>query len=182
MKSWMDSARKPGRDYVGGAELAEHVRSLRRYAIALTGDPSEADDLVQESLVRALARIEEGAEVRNARTYLFSILHNLRVDLLARRARRGVPMPLEAVEHRLSRPAEQPARLRHAELALAIDALPEQQRAVLLLVALEGASYQEVAEILNIAPGTVMSRLSRARKALRTLMEESAVTNLRRMT
>ncbi len=182
MKSWMENARKPGGEYAGGADLAEHVRSLRRYAIALTGDPSEADDLVQESLVRALARIEEGAEVRNARTYLFSILHNLRVDLLARNARRGPQMPLEAVEHRLARPAEHPARLRHAELALAIDAQPQQQRAVLLLVALEGASYQEVAEILDIAPGTVMSRLSRARKALRDLMEESAVTNLRRMT
>lgn len=182
MKSWMKSARPARTGPVAGNDLAGQVRSLRRYAIALTGDPSEADDLVQESLVRALARIEEGAEVRNARTYLFSILHNLRVDLLARRARHGTVLPLEAVEHRLSRPAEQPARLRHAELALAIDALPEPQRAVLLLVALEGASYQEVAEILDIAPGTVMSRLSRARKALRTLMEESTVTNLRRMT
>ena len=177
----MESTRNTGAGAVGRAELAEHVRSLRRYAIALTGDPAGADDLVQESLVRALARIDEGADVRNARTYLFSILHNLRVDLLARRARRGPQMPLEAVEHRLSRPAEQPSRLRHAELALAIGALPEQQRAVLLLVALEGASYREVAEILDIAPGTVMSRLSRARKALRTLMEESTVTNLRRI-
>ncbi len=161
-----------------GDRMAGHVKGLRRYAIALTGDPADADDLVQESLTRVLAKIEEGAEVRNLRTYLFSTLHNLRMDQLSRKRITGIQVPLEDVAAKLSAPANQQAGLMGQDMAMALNKLPEQQREVLLLIGLEGAGYQQAADILDIPLGTVMSRLSRARGSLRRLMAGGSVAGL----
>ncbi|KZD03356.1 sigma-70 family RNA polymerase sigma factor [Oceanibaculum pacificum] len=164
-----------------GDTLTGHVKGLRRYAIALTGDPIDADDLVQESVARVLAKIEEGAEVRNLRTYLFSTLHNLRMDQLSRKRITGIQVPLEDVAAKLSSPANQQARLLGQDMADSLAKLPEQQREILLLIGLEGASYQDAADILEIPLGTVMSRVSRARETLRRLMAGGPLAGLHRV-
>ena len=159
--------------------LTLHVAALRRYAYALERDREEADDLVQDCLARAIARTKAWSEIRNVRAYLFTILHNLHVDRVSRGRNAGHSVPLEAVEHKLmSRPAqEESLRLRDLERALRV--LPEDYRKAVLLVGLEGMSYQEAATTLGIPIGTVMSRLSRGRETLRQLMATEARAKLR---
>jgi RNA polymerase sigma-70 factor (ECF subfamily) len=148
------------------SELEEHIRALRRYARALIGNRADADDLVQETLKRALTYLSDGREIRNPRAYLLTMLHHVRVDHAKRVARNNDQSPLDE----LTMPSVAPVQLLRLEcrdLAAAIDALPIEQREVLLLVCLEGLSYQETADLVGTPIGTVMSRLSRARTALR---------------
>ncbi|HET6520230.1 MAG TPA: RNA polymerase sigma factor [Geminicoccaceae bacterium] len=162
--------------------LVDHLAALRRYARALLGGTAEADDLVQECLVRALARTSLWRPVRNMRAYLFTILHNVHADRVSRRSRTVEVVPLDgsAATHS-STPPTQYGRLELRDLALALTRLSEEQRQVVLLVGLEGMSYQEVAIVLDVPVGTVMSRLSRGREALRQLMAAKAPANLRRV-
>ncbi len=158
------------------AELEEHMRALRRYARALIGNRADADDLVQETLRRALTYLSDGREIRNPRAYLMTMLHHVRVDHAKRATRSNDQIPLDE----LVMPAVPPAQLMRLEcrdLAAAIEMLPVDQREVLLLVGLEGMSYRETADLVGSPIGTVMSRLSRARMALRHLLgqEESTV-------
>jgi len=156
-----------------------HVAALRRYAYALERNREEADDLVQECLTRAIARTKAWHEIRNVRAYLFTILHNLYVDRVSRGRAAGTAVPLESVEHKLmTRPAqEESLRIRDLERALRV--LPDDYRKAVLLVGLEGMSYQEAATTLGVPIGTVMSRLSRGREALRQLMATDAHAKLR---
>lgn len=163
------------------AVLLGCVAALRRYANALSADPSEADDLVQECLTRAIARVSVWGEIRNVRAYLFSILHNVHIDCLAQRRRQGVAVPIEDVEHRLSSPQQQHTSLEMRDLERALTKLPEEQRQAVLLVGLEGMSYREAADVLQIPHGTLMSRLFRGREALRRLMAGETMQNLRRV-
>jgi RNA polymerase sigma-70 factor (ECF subfamily) len=146
-------------------ELIAHIPRLRRYARALTGDGSRADDLVQDSLERALSRFTLWPP-RDLRPWLFSIMHNLFVNQVRR------PNPIEYRED----PGEhdyraQPMdRLELRDMDAALQRLPQEQREVLLLVALEELPYAEVARVLGIPQGTVMSRLSRGRDRLRDLL------------
>lgn len=151
--------------------IERHIADLRRYARALLGDMSEADDLVQECLVRALARPHFWQRIRDPRAYLFAILHNAHVDRLSSRRRAGDPIQLDHVVTPLSHPAPQPASLELQDLARALTMLPSEQREIVLLIGLEGMSYQEAAEVVGIPLGTVMSRLSRGRESLRRMME-----------
>lgn len=150
------------------AILAEIPR-LRRYARALLGDRAAADDLVQDTLERAWRRLAQWRAGSDLRAWLFSIMHNLRVDQL----RRPV-LPTQALdddsEQVPSRPT-QSDQLELLDLEAALRQLPDEQRAVLLLVALEEMSYAEVAAALDIPLGTVMSRLSRGRERLRQIMD-----------
>ena len=152
-----------------GARVEQHIGDLRRYAKALLGDWREADDLVQECLVRALSRPQLHKQVRDVRAYLFTILHNVYVDKVTRRPRERVG--LDPVVTYLSHPAPQPASVELRDLARALTRLPEDQRQVVLLIGLEGLTYQQAAEVLDVPIGTVMSRLSRGRDALRRMME-----------
>ncbi len=154
------------------AALVAQIPAMRRYARALSKNPHEADDLVQESLARALERVRCWRSIRNLRTYLFSILHNLHVDGAARRQRAGIPVPLESVLNRLACRPAQLARLEAADLGRALERLPAAQRRVLLQVGVDGASYREAAALLRLPIGTVMSRLARGRTALRRFMQE----------
>ncbi len=152
--------------------IIAHIAGLRRYARALLGGGvGDSEDLVQESLARALARLRPWTEVRDLRSYLFTILHNLYVDEY--RSRRAAPIifDLENVLHHPAAPPNQDRRLELRDLARGLDHLADEQREVLLLVGLEGVSYAEAARILDIPIGTVMSRLSRARRQLRILMQ-----------
>lgn len=165
-----------------GKAVTSHIADLRRYARALLGNSSEVDDLVQESLLRALSRIGSHSNIRNVRTYLFAILHNAHVDRITKRSRKGYPVSLDADDGiQLSVAASQEDALRIRDLGWALQQLPEPQRQVVLLVGLEGMNYRQVAEILGIPLGTVMSRLSRGREALRRLMADGhEVVSLRK--
>lgn len=148
--------------------LTENINKLRRYAIALVGNGPEADDLLQECLVKALAQTKPWSKIKNPRAYLFTIMHNLFVDTLARRQRNGGEIiPIDTLENVLYSPAQQFHRVEALELEIAFRELPAEQQEVLLLTALEGMSYSDTALILGVPQGTVMSRLSRAREALR---------------
>jgi RNA polymerase sigma-70 factor (ECF subfamily) len=166
--------------------LLDHLGALRRYARALLGGTADADDLVQECLARALARTSLWRPVRNMRAYLFTILHNVHADRMSRRKRALDVVPLDgattttAAAHAATPPGQY-GRLELRDLATALARLPEEQRQVVLLVGLEGMSYQEVATVLDVPVGTVMSRLSRGREALRQLMAAKSPASLRRV-
>ncbi len=148
------------------------VPRLRLYARALRRNREDADDLVQDTLERAWSRAGLWQGVGDMRTWLFSIMHNLHVDAL----RRGRLDMVELGEHIPEIPvaATQAERLDLRDLNKALAALPDEQREVLLLVALEGLAYAEIAEALDIPIGTVMSRLSRGRDRLRGLIAGEA--------
>ncbi|HJU33259.1 MAG TPA: sigma-70 family RNA polymerase sigma factor [Hyphomicrobiaceae bacterium] len=148
--------------------VTAEIPKLRRYARALTGDHGEADDLIQDTLERALGRLAQWRDGDSPRKWLFSILHNLHVDSLRRKSRRPPHVGLESVGAEQSAPAADGASGRDLDRALQL--LPGEQRQVLLLVGLEGLSYAETAEVLAIPVGTVMSRLARGRGRLRALM------------
>jgi RNA polymerase sigma-70 factor (ECF subfamily) len=158
-----------------GLELAVHIASLRRYARALVRDRGEADDLVQEALVRALGHADRFQAGTNLRAWLFTILHNVHVNQLRSRAVRPREVSVDTLpvdmgaESGMVQAAGQVARVEVNETLRLLDALPAEQRQVLLLVALEGLKYDEVASLLGVPMGTVMSRLSRAREAVRQL-------------
>ncbi|WP_020656105.1 RNA polymerase sigma factor [Massilia niastensis] len=142
---------------------------LRRYARALVGDRAAADDLVQDTVERGWARLGSWRHGSDMRGWLFSIMHNLRVDQGRRRA-----VPTEPLDDETPLPAA-PERatisLELRDMDAALRQLPEEQREILLLVVLEEMSYEDLAQALRIPVGTVMSRLSRAREKLRALME-----------
>jgi RNA polymerase sigma-70 factor, ECF subfamily len=142
------------------------IPALRRFARALSRDAETADDLVQDTLVRAL-RAEHLFHGGDLRTWTFTILLNLDRNRRRSLSRRPVLAAIEDVD-----PAADPGSDgtgRDIERGLAL--LPAEQREVLLLVALEGMSYREAADVQGVPIGTVMSRLSRARNTLRTHIE-----------
>ncbi len=138
---------------------------LRRYARALTGDSASADDLVQDTVERGWSRIAQWRPDGDLRAWLFGIMHNLHIDQLRR-----APPPSVELEDGDMPCAPSPAALDMRDLERALQQLPPAQREVLLLVALEEMRYEDVAAMLDIPLGTVMSRLSRARENLRRLM------------
>ena len=164
-----DPSRNTGINHAINADLEEHIKALRRYARALTANPADADDLVQETLRRALTYLDRGKEIHNLRSYLLTMLHHARVDLAKRENRSGEHIPFDSCLFLATSPM-QFDRLICNEALEAINRLAEEQRAVLLLIGLEELSYQEVADVLGVPIGTVMSRLSRGRKHLRKFL------------
>ena len=130
----------------------------------------EADDLVQECMTRALARLRVWREVRDLRAYLFTILNNVHLDTIAQRKRSGNVVPIDEALKTLAVRPNQLARIEANELAVALERIPEEQRRIVLLVGIGGMKYQEIAKMLGIPIGTVMSRLSRGREALRQIL------------
>jgi len=143
---------------------------LRRYARALVRNPTEADDLVQECVTRALTKHHLWREGTNLRAWLFTILHNQYVNHVRRSARTGTTVEYDEGDLPLRLPATQEKRLELRDLDRALGRLPPEQRAVILLIGLEGMVYCDVAAALGIPVGTVRSRLSRGRATLRGLM------------
>jgi len=160
-------------------DIVEHVGALRRYARALVGNRADADDLVQECLARVLAQMRAWREVRDLRAYLFTTLHNVFVDNGRRRRTAGAEVPIEDEAARLVMPATQTVRLEVRDLMTALGQIPREQREVVLLVGMEGMSYVEAAQVLGVPIGTVMSRLSRGREALRQLTTHGRINRLR---
>jgi len=147
--------------------LVELIPRLRRYARALVGDRAAADDLVQDTLERAWAKLHLYRRGTDLRAWLFTVMHNVHVNKL--RATRATDT-LEDEMPELAQRASQGDALMVRDLDRSISRLPAEQRSVLLLVTLEDMSYDEVARTLGIPIGTVMSRLSRAREKLRAMM------------
>ena len=154
------------------AALVALIPRLRRYARALTGDRPRADDLVQDTIERAIAKWSLWRPGTDLRAWMFTIMHNVFVNQIRRSARDAVatdPAVLAELDLADGSVADTLVRLNGIERALA--QLPEEQREVLLLVSLEGMSYDEVAYTLGVPAGTVMSRLSRARSRLAGLLD-----------
>ncbi|MBP2302459.1 sigma-70 family RNA polymerase sigma factor [Azospirillum picis] len=162
------------------------IPALRRYAKALLRDPAGADDLVQDCLERVIARWHQRRADGDARTWVFSILHNLAMTRLSRARRRWHVALEDADETATAAPPTQEHGVMHRDLMRALETLPEEQRSVLLLVSVEDLSYAEAARVLDIPIGTVMSRLARAREKLLRATEAEAPatgrgTSLRRV-
>jgi RNA polymerase sigma-70 factor (ECF subfamily) len=147
-------------------DIQAAIPALRRYARAMTRDTEAADDLVQDTLVRALRseHLFHGGEIRS---WLYTILTNLNRNRLRSLARRPVLAPIEDFEPADAPPSEAGGR----DIERALAELVEDQRTALLLVVLEGLSYREVAEVQGVPIGTVMSRLARARAQIKAYLE-----------
>ena len=161
------------------------IPSLRRYARALVRNHAAADDLVQDCLERAVSRWHQRRD-GDTRPWMFTILHNLAVSQFRQAAVRGSHGSIDEIdESLLSIEPVQEQRLLYRDVLQKLAELPDEQRSVLLLVAVEDLSYSDAARVLDIPVGTVMSRLSRARERLQLAMEGSAnvappkVTHLR---
>jgi len=150
------------------SHLVACLPRLRRYARALVGDRAGADDLVQDTMERAWQKLSSWRKSSDMRPWLFSIMHNLHVD---QRRKPVIPTVTLDDEDALATQAYTPDRLVGYDLESALRQLAAEQREILLLVVLEEMTYEEVAATLGIPLGTVMSRLSRARERLRTLVE-----------
>jgi RNA polymerase sigma-70 factor (ECF subfamily) len=150
------------------------IPALRRYARGLMKDTVAADDLVQDCLERVVSHWHRRRN-DDPRTWVFAILHNLAINRLRQKTRRGEHLPYDTVdEASFAVRATQEDALLRKDILHALDQLLEDQRSVLLLVSVEDLSYAEVAEVLAIPIGTVMSRLSRARERLRLILEGAA--------
>ncbi|MGZ8263969.1 MAG: RNA polymerase sigma factor [Burkholderiales bacterium] len=156
--------------------VEELIPRLRRYARALTGERGAADDLVQDTLERAWVKLHLWRSGSDLRAWLFTIMHNGHVNQM--RARRNEVELDDDAPDMPQRPT-QTDLLEVRDLEAALRRLPQEQREVLLLVALERMSYGEAARTLSIPIGTVMSRLARAREKLRLMLESDAPGTLK---
>jgi RNA polymerase sigma-70 factor, ECF subfamily len=157
------------------AQVVACIPSLRRYARALLGDSDAADDLVQDTLRKGWEKLALWRREGDMRVWLFGIMHNTYVD-----QRRKVIPPMTSLEdEELSsgNQENQAGQIELLDLQSALQKLPDEQREVLLLVALEGLSYREVSKAMQLPLGTVMSRLSRGRERLRALMQGRPAIN-----
>ncbi|HMN87574.1 MAG TPA: sigma-70 family RNA polymerase sigma factor [Bauldia sp.] len=149
--------------------MLKAVPGLRAFAISLSGNVDRADDLVQETLLRAIANIKSFTPGTNLSAWLFTILRNqFRSEY--RKRRREVEDADGAFAARLEAPAEQLAKVEFNDLKSALSRLPDDQREALILVGASGFSYEEAAEICGCAVGTIKSRVNRARNRLADIM------------
>ena len=151
-------------------DLAPCMAALRRRAARLAGNRADADDLVQETLKRALTYMSGRADIANVQAYLSTMLNHAYYDQVRQHPSRDT-VPLE--DATLVSPPAQVERLQCRDILVAVDGLPDDQRQVLILIGLEGHSYKDTALVLNIPIGTVMSRLSRARERLAHLKDKA---------
>jgi len=152
--------------------IEDHIPALRRYARALTRDPERAEDLVQDCVERALSRIDRYRPGTNLRTWLFTILHNLHCDACRREQRRGPHLPIEAGLADAQTPAEQNRAIRLRDFRRVFNSLEAKDREILVMIGWADYSYEEASAELNVAVGTVKSRLFRARKRLQSLDDD----------
>ena len=152
------------------SEVENCIPSLRRYAVALIRDRYRADDLVQDCLERAIRKRVLWRGTGSMRRWLFTIMHNIHISQVRKSGRQPNTVEFEEVAHEIRASEGQDQGDWTHDIAFCLSQLPEQQRQVILLVALEGFSYKETSQMLQVPEGTVMSRLSRAREQLRKMM------------
>ena len=154
-----------------GRLLEQEIPRLRRYAFALTRNMSRADDLVQDTLVRAIAKQRCWQWGTNLRAWLFTLMHNQNVNGVRRSAREGMAVEFDDTWPFPTAATDPAAGLSLRDLDRALAQIPEERRQVILLIGLEDISYKEAATILDVPIGTIRSRLSRGRESLRILMD-----------
>jgi RNA polymerase sigma-70 factor, ECF subfamily len=147
--------------------LESQIPRLRRYSRALTRDTQRADDLVQDTLVRALMKQDRWEPGTNLRAWLFTLMHNQYVNNVRRANREAGAIDIDDVSSSLVATTDPTASRQLYELERALGQLADEQREVILLVGLEGFSYEDAAKVLAVPVGTVRSRLSRGRESLR---------------
>ena len=151
--------------------IAREIPRLRRYALTLVNEPEAADDLVQDTLERAIRKRHQWRRRGAIRSWLYQILYRVFLNKCAASAKERRNIGLDDVPQLSARaPQEDQAHCR--DITLAMQRLPHDQRAAIALTAVEGLSYDEAAEVLDIPIGTLRSRLSRGREVLRTLCPE----------
>jgi RNA polymerase sigma-70 factor, ECF subfamily len=156
--------------------IEAEIPRLRRYARYLAREADRADDLVQECLMRAIAKIDSWTPGTNLRAWLFVILRNCHINEVRRGQRTSLFGEMSSDYDVVPSPASQEAHISLLEVRDAYLNLSEEHREVLLLVAIEGLQYEEAAAILDIPVGTIRSRLSRARQTLRDALEDGRAT------
>lgn len=152
--------------------IAREIPRLRRYALALTGDPAAADDLVQDTLERAIRKRHLWRRRGSIRAWLYRILYHVFLNQAGHRKRAQAEIDLDTASGAAPALSERPrhdARLVCRDVTEAMLELPADQRAAIALTAVEGLAYDEAAEALGIPIGTLRSRLSRGREQLRVL-------------
>src|SRR6516165_5901891 len=150
--------------------VEQEIPRLRRYARALTRGSDRGDDLVQDTLLRALTKLHLWQRGTDIRAWLFTIMHHQYVNRVRREAREATTVDVEHISSTLVATTDPTARRQLVELDRALAQLSAEQREVLLLVGLQGMDYGSVAQILGVPIGTVRSRLSRGRERLRELL------------
>lgn len=150
-------------------ELVALMPRVRRFALGLTGNTADADDLVQDAFARAFTNLDKWREGTRLDAWVFRLTRNLFLNQIrSGKVRQGYLRTVQLEEmSRHDRPPHAETRMELADVLAGVARLPEEQRTVLLLVAVEGLSYAEAAEVTGLAVGTVTSRLSRARSQLR---------------
>ena len=152
-------------------EMSAHMRSLQRYAYVLTRNRADAEDLVQETFIKALAATESFRAGAEMRPWLFRIMHNVHVSAGRKAQRHKAYTERQALKDTPTQPASQVQRLEVKATLAALQRLPEHQREVVALIAFEDMSYADAAKVVGIPLGTFMSRISRGREALRRLLD-----------
>ena len=147
---------------------------LRRFAYALTGSTEQGDDLVQETCLRALSRMESWQPGSRLDSWMYRIAQNIWFDRMRAHKVRGELLDVDAVDDIAGLDGRDitESQLTLKEVDAALGRLPAEQRAVIALVCIEGLSYKEAAEISSVPVGTIMSRLARARQALHAVLNE----------
>jgi len=153
----------------GKADLVAAIPALRAFAVSLCGNPDRADDLVQETLVKAWTGLDSFVEGTNLTAWLFTILRNIYYSDYRKR-RRETADPDGAMAAKLVAPASQPGHMDLLDFREALQKLPADQREALILIGASGMSYDEAAAICNCAPGTMKSRVNRARTRIAELL------------
>ena len=166
------SAVRPMTDPFSAALIAQ-LPGLRRYATALAGNASTADDLVQDCIERALRRAGSLQSVDRMASWLRAILHNIFIDDLRRAPSRVSRVDIFEMENHAELSVTPDTDSLHLDIVRAVDRLSFEHRQILLLAGLEGLSYAEIAGELDLPIGTVMSRLARAREKLRNMLENA---------
>ncbi len=151
----------------GQFDVIGQLPALRRYGLVLTRDPVEAEELVQDALLRAYEKRFSFKKDKELRPWLLSILHNCFIDGVRKRKAEKATLAITSEATNDSQTPPQEHHVRLAQLRQSFIALPEEQRTALHLIAIEGLTYQQAASTLGIPVGTLMSRLGRARAALR---------------
>lgn len=153
-------------------DIIGQLGSLRRYARSLTRDSAEAEDLVHDALVRAYERRGTFRSGGNLRAWLLSIVHNAFIDGLRSRKSEAVRVEQAGYLADANMQAPQEHSVRLAQVREAFFKLPDEQRSALHLVAIEGLTYSQAAEASGVPLGTLMSRIGRARAALREMEDK----------
>lgn len=161
--------------------IEAEIPALRRYAWVLLHDDDQADDLVQDCLERALSRLRLWRRPGNLRAWLFAIMHNIHANRVRATTRHPAPLSLDELDYNSIVEDDQYAQTAAEQALQALTRLKLEQREVLLMVAVEGLRYHEIATTLGIPEGTVMSRLSRARERMRALTDDVSPQKVRRV-